>query len=205
MDEITQQRKCTRCKEVKAIADFVSDKYRADGLSCWCKKCHSAKKAIQRASKKAQRVQPVPIPETKICFTCKKTKSASAFHKNFEQGLSSWCKDCSRAWRRERSHDRKNNLKKYGLTIEQYDKMFQEQGGVCAICGQPETHSNQTGIKTLGVDHDHATGKIRGLLCLVCNLKLGTVEINDCNDRLFVIRAMRYLHAHQWKEYHQAS
>jgi hypothetical protein len=62
---------------------------------------------------------------------------------------------------------RANALKStYGITLEQYDAMVKEQGGVCAICGErPEEH--------LCVDHSHATGKIRGLLCRRCNSGLG--------------------------------
>jgi hypothetical protein len=58
--------------------------------------------------------------------------------------------------------------RRYGITIEQYDEMFQEQGGVCAICQQEcSTHQN------LSIDHDHETGKVRGLLCLRCNHTIG--------------------------------
>ena len=58
----------------------------------------------------------------------------------------------------------------YGLTLEDYDKMLEEQGGVCAICGKPDpTHPN------LAVDHCHITGKIRGLLCRVCNPAIGAL------------------------------
>ena len=65
--------------------------------------------------------------------------------------------------------DRQSHLKrKYGITIADYDRMFEEQGGVCAICGQPRPEE-----RTLHVDHDHETGVIRGLLCFRCNNALG--------------------------------
>jgi hypothetical protein len=58
-----------------------------------------------------------------------------------------------------------------GLTIAQYDELLEAQGGVCAICGRPPKN------RRLAVDHNHKTGKIRGLLCWVCNLKvLGRLE-----------------------------
>jgi hypothetical protein len=54
----------------------------------------------------------------------------------------------------------------YGMTLEQYDALLEEQGGVCAICGErPEKH--------LCVDHCHQTGTVRGLLCRRCNFGLG--------------------------------
>jgi hypothetical protein len=65
--------------------------------------------------------------------------------------------------------DRKSYLKRrYGITIAEYDRMFAEQGGVCAICGQRRPEE-----RTLHVDHDHETGVIRGLLCFRCNNALG--------------------------------
>ena len=68
---------------------------------------------------------------------------------------------------------RASNLKQYGLTPDQYDKMLAEQGGVCASCHQEETHRNQYGVVSLAVDHDHTSGVTRGLLCGRCNRALG--------------------------------
>jgi hypothetical protein len=68
--------------------------------------------------------------------------------------------------------DRRSYLKrKYGMTLEDYDAMFEEQGGVCAICKKPRPED-----RTLHVDHDHNTGTIRGLLCFRCNNALGDFE-----------------------------
>ena len=65
--------------------------------------------------------------------------------------------------------DREGHLKrKYGITLADYDRMFDAQGGVCAICGEPRPEE-----RTLHVDHDHETGAIRGLLCFRCNNALG--------------------------------
>jgi hypothetical protein len=58
---------------------------------------------------------------------------------------------------------------KYGITVEQYDLMVKEQNGLCAICQK---------LEKLFVDHCHITGKIRGLLCLKCNLMLGSAVDN---------------------------
>lgn len=54
----------------------------------------------------------------------------------------------------------------YGLTIEEYDEMLEAQGGCCAICKS----NNPRGHGRFHVDHNHKTGKIRGLLCHNCNL-----------------------------------
>jgi hypothetical protein len=52
----------------------------------------------------------------------------------------------------------------YGISIDKYDQMFTEQGGVCAICGYPAMNGRK-----LHIDHDHKTGVVRGLLCVRCN------------------------------------
>lgn len=64
-------------------------------------------------------------------------------------------------------------LKKYGITPEDYDAMYVRQEGKCAICRQPETNKLKGSTARLSVDHNHQTGKIRGLLCNLCNTGLG--------------------------------
>lgn len=58
----------------------------------------------------------------------------------------------------------------YGLSVSEFDAMFAAQGGVCAICRQECNRSSST---RLCVDHNHATAKVRGLLCFQCNVGLG--------------------------------
>ena len=110
-------------------------------------------------------------------------------------------KEVQTLWRQKNAHriklyekgsQQKQNLKrKYNLTIEQYDQMLQTQAGVCAICEQPCS----TG-RRLSVDHDHITGKIRGLLCTKCNIRLGMIE--SVNAMRFKLRPfLRYLKKHR--------
>ncbi len=54
--------------------------------------------------------------------------------------------------------------------------MLVAQGGVCAICGEPETLVQYDRVVSLSVDHDHTTGRVRGLLCGYCNFQLGKLE-----------------------------
>jgi hypothetical protein len=68
----------------------------------------------------------------------------------------------------------------YGLSDEQYDALYRAQGGLCAACG---------GQEKLVVDHDHATGKVRALLCHGCNAALGYVQ--ESQERLQLL--VRYL------------
>jgi len=61
----------------------------------------------------------------------------------------------------------------YGISVEQYEAMLKQQSGCCAIC-KKAPGENARG--RLHVDHCHKTGKIRGLLCVKCNMALGWVE-----------------------------
>lgn len=73
---------------------------------------------------------------------------------------------------------RSHHLKKYGLTIEEYDRLLVSQNGVCAICRKTDsTHR-------LCVDHDHITGKVRGLLCGKCNRGIGCLGDNSMQLRM---------------------
>ena len=86
---------------------------------------------------------------------------------------------------------RAQNLKRlYGITLQDYDNMLASQGGGCAICGSKSPGKR---FRHFHVDHSHATGKIRGLLCAACNAGIG--HLKDSLDLLE--RAMRYLDAHE--------
>lgn len=63
-------------------------------------------------------------------------------------------------------------LRPYNLSLEQYIDLVTKQKGVCAICKSPPTRAR------LDIDHNHTTGKIRGLLCNKCNITLGKFEDN---------------------------
>jgi len=86
-------------------------------------------------------------------------------------------------WRQENRArvNRRARLTRYGLTEEQYDILDEAQGSACAICRGPQIPvRTQWGTKVLNfdVDHDHATGRVRGLLCRHCNLALGYLKDN---------------------------
>ena len=83
---------------------------------------------------------------------------------------------------------------RFGVTQEQYEEMVAAQQGLCAICGNPETYRNPSGdVKTLAVDHDHVTGRVRELLCSACNKALGLFR--DDPDRM--IAAAKYVQRHK--------
>jgi hypothetical protein len=123
--------------------------------------------------------------KTKLCRSCSIEKPAEAFPPNpkIKDGLGSYCRICrdqkAKASPKYKENIRKAQLKKlYKITPEQYQEMFDKQGGLCRIC-----QSADTGHRShLSIDHDHATGRVRGLLCHDCNLGLG--KFKDDTNRL---------------------
>jgi hypothetical protein len=95
----------------------------------------------------------------------------------------------------KRSRRKSHVSKLYGISVESYEEMFQNQGGKCAACGNPETSKQCGRVMRLGVDHDHVTGVIRGLLCNQCNRVLGLFRDNPDVIR----RALNYLREHESK------
>lgn len=114
-----------------------------------------------------------------ICYSCKQEKPLSDFWKDKTKrlGVGSECKDCHKQrkhlFRKEnkeemRAYYRRWHLQnKYGLTIDQYRDILNQQDGKCGACGS--THR-------LVIDHCHTTGTIRGILCDNCNKALGQVH-----------------------------
>jgi hypothetical protein len=72
--------------------------------------------------------------------------------------------------------------RRYGMAPEDYESMSAAQGGVCAICGRAESRVARGRLLRLAVDHDHRTGRVRGLLCAECNVGIG--KLGDSPDRL---------------------
>lgn len=101
----------------------------------------------------------------------------------------------SRAWKRSNpgkvyAGKRVAALRRYGLSPAEYQRLCRQQRNRCAICERRETRKGPTGrVRPLSVDHDHGTGKVRGLLCNDCNRGLGLL-----GDRLVRLKAaVRYL------------
>jgi len=119
----------------------------------------------------------------KTCPTCKTDKPISDFHKNkrYKSGFRNICKDCSNKRRNENYNplkNKRNNLKvRYGISLEEYEEMFNNQNGKCLGCVRKifiEVNSDTPAV----VDHNHSTGSVRGLLCDSCNRALGNIKDN---------------------------
>lgn len=81
------------------------------------------------------------------------------------------------------AQNRARQLKcRYGITLDDYDRMLQEQDGKCALC--PATEGNVGKGTALHVDHNHETGEVRGLLCSPCNRAIAQFEDPDARFRM---------------------
>lgn len=131
--------------------------------------------------------------EQKQCTVCEEFKVFDAFPKGKQRKDGSYalrpvCKSCTVKHNLDVYHNKggkekqkkrsfKNNLKKYGISPEEYQRMLDSQGGVCKICSSDKV-SRSRDTYNLFVDHDHETGKVRGLLCHHCNAGLGYFKDN---------------------------
>lgn len=118
------------------------------------------------------------------CVKCGEYKSQDEYYKRSPsagKGFHRDCKECAKKKSLETFR-----ASRFGITLDKYLEMVEEQNKQCAICGAP--HSDEK-WKVLVVDHDHETGNIRGLLCMTCNKALGYFRDNINNLR----NAIKYL------------
>ncbi len=135
---------------------------------------------------------------TKKCKTCNKRKNIDKFYYNrLRSCYHVHCIKCTLNNEKKKlavnpEHFQNKRLKKnFGITLETYNKMSTQQDHLCNICKKPESTVNGASnkIQKLAVDHNHITGKIRGLLCAECNLALGKFK----EDISILTNAIEYL------------
>jgi Recombination endonuclease VII len=164
-------KKCSKCGELKPLSSY----YRAggnsrDGLRGDCIPCNLAGKAERH------RLNPEPARERTRKWQAANAERAAANQQAFVASGG------------KRLADRKSHLKrKYGMTVEQYDEMLAAQGGGCFIWKRPPRED-----MSLHVDHDHSTGKVRGILCFRCNNALADFQ----EDVRLLAKAAAYLDRH---------
>jgi hypothetical protein len=143
----------------------------------------------------------------KSCRTCKKSKPINAFPTYPNGQYKRQCKVCVSKDGCTRQHEKRSVTKtkvfnknywirhKYGIELEDYEEIRLVQNNLCAICGKAETSIHKryghSKVRQLCIDHDHDTGKIRGLLCQRCNQGLGLFQENIDN----LNKAVEYLRA----------
>lgn len=181
------KKQCIKCKKLKPLSYF--NKYENESFRNLCKRCQRAKTVEWEESNKQTYVPAVPSAPKK-CSKCLADKTSNDFHcdKSRKDGLTSRCKLCankhvSQFYKNNKESENhrayKLRLKRdFGITLEQKEKMFAEQGSRCAACRSKDPNSK---YKTWHVDHDHKTEKIRGILCHPCNVALGCVEDSVSN------------------------
>ena len=138
----------------------------------------------------------------KQCGKCKIIKEITEFpklsknsksYKQFKNGIKPWCKQCYKEYStkymrkvRKTSGSRYDHYqRKYGISYDQVKVMLEERNYKCDICNQESDHR----YDKLCVDHNHKTGKVRGMLCFSCNTLIG----NGKDDPSILDNAAKYL------------
>ena len=127
-------KRCSKCGEEKPLDDFHKKTGSRDGKESCCKACKS--KFYRERYTRLKQNPPTP-PSSKVCTKCGIEKSASEFAQtlNSSDGLSTQCRTCkSESIDPKRARD--NQLKRlYGISLDDYQQLLEQQGGKCAICG----------------------------------------------------------------------
>ncbi|UYY83057.1 endonuclease VII domain-containing protein [Arthrobacter sp. YA7-1] len=170
---------CSTCKELLPVSEFGKDSNTVTGLRHSCRRCSNAETRSRRNNEKAK------DPEA---YLARERASAQRWRASAPPEL-------------RKTRGRKQLFTERGVTAEWYDETLAEQGGVCAICKQPESKlSSGGGPKMLAFDHDHTTGKARGLICQQCNIGIGAFR--DSPDLLR--KAALYLVERKWESIGQS-
>lgn len=170
--KLQQQTKvCTKCGGVKPFDEFHRNKRSRDGRNGRCKACV-------------------------LTYMASRPDLAKTRAKRYRDAHPDRVRERNRRYRasnpeRVKRYFRGKNLERdYGITLEDYEALLRVQGGRCAICNElPEASDGDPRRGMLHVDHDHATGRVRGLLCVRCNVGVG--QFRDSRD--FLAAAIRYL------------
>ncbi len=141
----------------------------------------------------------------RTCNICNQTKPLSEFYQTIRNGepygYHGKCKSCYVKKQQEKYDSikkRDENLKRvYGIGIQEYNTLLEQQNHRCAICESIDPKGRKSGrgggVDVFYVDHDHKTGKVRGLLCNICNRTMGYIGENSG-----VLEEMiKYLQKHQ--------
>ena len=152
---------CSKCKMEKTLDEFSKDKNSSTGYTYQCKKCRNAYYNTYYNSN----------PEKMKAKNANNWLKRKKYYQS-EVGISS---------------SRRSHLKrKYGISLEEYNKLSEKQEHKCAICGNSEMNTKNN---VLCIDHNHTTGKVRALLCGLCNTGLG----NFLDNKILLENAIKYL------------
>jgi protein-arginine kinase activator protein McsA len=158
---------CKMCNTEKLEIEFYKRSDSSDGLQYRCKDCMT--NYLDNRDYK-----PIFDNQEMVCSTCNISKSKTEFYSDRRQksGLRPQCKDCNKNTAIKR---------KFGITSVEYEKLLKHQQNKCAICQRDNV--------LFHIDHDHVTGKIRGLLCSNCNTAIGLLK----EDEGILLMVIKYL------------
>jgi hypothetical protein len=187
------KKRCPSCGVTKPFSDFGRNQSLGDGLSFYCLPCNRARNNEWYRRKReamGERVRDLSwVPDGfRWCPTCQQAVAHQDYIRNsaLPSGFGTRCKAC---------HNRLSKaaywLRRYGLTREAVDQLRRDQGNACGICGDPDPQH---------LDHDHATGRIRKLLCQRCNQGLGLFR-----DEPYLLQvAALYVKGHRQQQAYEA-
>lgn len=160
------ERECLTCNTVKALSEFHVGKNSQSGRRAKCKLCCNKERIEDRELHQARKSRYYAANRDALV-----SKSKDWYHKNIEENRLA------------------QRLARYGLSRDEYDAMAARQAGRCALCKRPfgEAHGNREAI-----DHDHKTGRVRGLLHNRCNTAIGMIG----EDPDVLRAAIAYLQSH---------
>lgn len=212
---------CTRCCVEQPFENFSTRMASPDNLAHECRKCRYTVKTARRELLKTRTDEEIDAAAVargpRKCTQCLEVKPPDGFPRDRGRpdGRGQYCKPCAAkksdkrrrvthpevfaaqrkaSYRKNRQTLRRYKLKvNFGITLEQYGEMLALQDGKCALCKEPETATANGRLMELAVDHDHATGEVRSLLCGNCNKGLGNFK--DSPELLAA--AILYLRSHR--------
>ena len=151
---------CTKCRKKKPVEEFYRKKTAKDGRQSWCRVC-AFKYGKQHCQENKQQYQ-----DNQRKWRRENPEKFKEYIKRYRQ--------TDKYISISKQYSEKRKLGQYGLTSDDYNRMFEEQGGCCEICGRHQDEFD----RRLAVDHDCETEKVRGLLCAGCNAGIGMLRHN---------------------------
>lgn len=158
----TTTKTCRLCGDSKSLDEFHNSVSAKDGKYARCKACVLAKNTEWRLNNKGK--------------VAKSKKDYSLHHAEAIKRKAKDYRSTDRYQENMADYRRKWNLaKRYGITIEEYEAMYARSDGKCELCNHQLSFGRGESYMAC-VDHDHATGVVRGILCRKCNQALGTFQ-----------------------------
>lgn len=123
---------------------------------------------------------------SKVCLICKEDLPIDRFYITKFPHISSYCKKCTNKRRQEKRNtsgtekirSRRKGIERFGISVDCFNKMMNEQNEKCAICGISFEEYKEKSNRNFSIDHNHTTGEVRGLLCSSCNTGIGFFKEN---------------------------